>query len=140
MSIIDAKNVLGTAQAVTVAAATTDILDLGAPGKDAFGNSQVHDKFTGRQLFLNMVVTASATAAGAATMQLSLEGADDSGFSTNKVVYLLSDNIPKASLVAGAKFRFPIPGNYRKRYLRGYFTIGTGPLTAGNFTTFIDHD
>jgi hypothetical protein len=138
MPILDKLNFMGEAQAVTVAAASTDYLDLGAAGKNAFDQAQMHEKGGGSEVFFNMLVTTAAAAAGAATVTVTLEGADDTGFSTNKVVLVGSDAIPKATLVQGYKWRVAIPAGFRKRYLRAYFTIGTGPLTAGNFSTFLD--
>ena len=48
---------------------------------------------------------------------------------------VLSDAIPKASLTAGTQvLRVSVPYG-TERYLRLYFTVGTGPLTAGKFTS-----
>ena len=44
--------------------------------------------------------------------------------------------IPKATLVAGYQHIIPMPTKLR-RYCRVYYTVATGPLTAGTFSAQI---
>lgn len=121
---IDRQNLFGQDQAVTASAASTDYIDLGS----------ARDVGNGEPLEVLVLVTESATAAGAATVQVAVQTDDNSSFSsaTNLV---LSDAIPKASLTAGTEvLRVKVPHG-TERYLRLYFTVGTGPLTAGKFTS-----
>jgi hypothetical protein len=81
-------------------------------------------------------VTEAATASGSATVVFAVECDDNTSFSSVKQP-VLSAAIGKATLVIGYKsfsrFRFGL----NERYVRGSFTVATGPLTAGKFTTQI---
>lgn len=119
--IIDKSLQVATAQAVTVSAATTDVIDFGTTNPN-----------TGMSDLLKMVFTVSAavTAAGAGTVTFSIQdSADNSSFADVAVTAAIG----KASLPAGAQVIIPMPVTHR-RYVRGYFTIGTGPLTGGTFS------
>jgi len=121
---IDRQNLFGQDQAVTVSAPSTDYIDLGS----------ARDIGDGTPLDILVLCTETVTAAGAATLQVALQTDDNAAFSsaTNLV---LSDAIPKASLIAGTELlRVKVPHG-TERYLRLYFTVGTGPLTAGKFTS-----
>ena len=77
-----------------------------------------------------ITVDETATASGSATVTFSLQdSADNSTFSDVSVTAAIA----KASLVAGAQFIIPMPTKHR-RYVRAYYTVATGPLTAGKFS------
>jgi len=121
---IDRQNLFGQNQAVTTSAASTDYIDLGA----------ARDVGNGTPLEILVLCTESVTAAGAATVAVALQSDDNASFSSPANL-VLSDAVPKASLVAGTEMlRVPVPYG-AERYLRLYFTVGTGPLTAGKFTS-----
>ena len=120
--IIDALTRVSNAQAVTASAASTDYIDLGA--------SRTLPETT-----LAITVDEAAAAAGAATVAFEIQSSDDSAFATFTTVAKTGD-IGKAALTAG---RSPIylkapEGQTPGRYVRVYYTVGTGPLTAGKFT------
>lgn len=121
--IIDKKLQLtgASGQAVTASAATTDVIDVGNAYSDIGSSDQLYAAFT---------VAADATAAGAATVVFSLQDSADNSTFTD---VLASPAIGKATLVAGYQYIIPVPAGMR-RYVRGYFTVATGPLTAGTFT------
>ena len=123
---IDKQNTLGTAQAVTASAASTDYIDLGAARDIGMGDP------------LHMVITVgdAVTATGAATVTIGLQCDDNTSFSTPKTV-IQTDAIPKATLVAGHQIFLPIPVGLDERYVRVYYTVATGPLTAGTFSAAI---
>lgn len=115
------------AQAVTASAASTDVVDFSAfrdVGNGAF------------DIELFLVVDTTVTAAGAATVTFLLEdSADNSSFAA----IWTSAAIGKASLTAGANtlslaLNPKVPLGAR-RYMRMTYTVGTGPLTAGAFTS-----
>ncbi|MCF8034669.1 MAG: hypothetical protein K9K66_04440 [Desulfarculaceae bacterium] len=107
-------------QAVTASAATTNVRKL--DGMEIGDDELI--QIVGE-------VTETFTAAGAATLKVDLETDDAEGFGT-KAVIRSSAVIPKATLVKGYKIPFGrIPGRLLKDYLRGYFTVATGPMTAG---------
>jgi hypothetical protein len=121
--ILDKNLQLSSAQVVTAAAASSNYIDMSAV-KDV-GNSG-----------LVVVITCdqTATAAGAATVQFQLQEDTDSAFGT-AVNVLETDAIGKAALTAGmAPIFLPVPPGFSKQYLRLYFNVATGPLTAGKFT------
>ena len=121
---IDRQNLFGQDQAVTASAATTDYIDLGA----------MRDIGNGERPEILVLCTQDVTAVGAATVTVAMQTDDNSSFST-PVNLVLSDAIPKASLVAGAQvMRVAVPYG-TERYLRLFYTVGTGPLTAGKFTS-----
>lgn len=126
--IIDKDLKMSDSQAVTVSAASTDIIDQGAAG-------EMYDK----ELFLVVQTREAALAAGAATVNFLLETDSDSGFGTKKTLFD-SGAIGKALLTLNSE---PVKVRVPKgalRYLRGYFTVGTGPLTAGKFDMFLTPD
>ncbi len=121
---IDRQNLFGQDQAVTVSAATTDPIDLGA----------ARDIGNGERLELLVLCTQDVAAAGAATVTVALQSDDNPSFSSPANL-VLSDAVPKASLVAGTQIlRVAVPYG-TERYVRLFYTVGTGPLTAGKFTS-----
>jgi hypothetical protein len=121
---IDRQNLFGRDQAVTTSAPSTDYIDCGA----------ARDIGNGTPLEILVLCTEAVTAAGAATVTVALQSDDNPSFSSPANL-VLSDAIPKASLVAGAQvLRVPVPYG-AERYLRLYFSVGSGPLTAGKFTS-----
>lgn len=121
---IDRQNLFGQDQAVTGSAATTDYIDLGA----------ARDIGNGERPEILVLCTEAVTAAGAATVTVALQSDDNASFSSPANL-VLSDAIPKASLVAGAQvLRVPVPYG-TERYLRLFYTVVNGPLTAGKFTS-----
>lgn len=125
MTVMDADITLTESQTVTVSAATTDYWDKQAAG-DANPN-----------LYMVITVNETVTAAGAATVSFVLQEDTASNFAS-AVDVLTSEAYGKAVLTAGRDpIIIPMPvGRPMARYIRGYFTIGTGPLTAGKFTVY----
>ena len=127
--IIDRFNEFSDAQAVTATAASTNIVDLNAAGK-----------IEGKPYYLHIKVNTSATASGDATVTFSFETDDNTGFSSATTLWT-SAAIGKATLVAGYEvIRLPINGLDLERYTRVYYTVATGPLTAGKFDAFLSAD
>lgn len=122
--IIDKFNQVSDAQAVTASAASTDVIDFG----QANPNSGLNANTT-----LAITVDETATAAGAATVTFSLQDSADNSTFTDVAV---TGAVPKASLAAGAQVLIPMPSKHR-RYVRTYYTVATGPLTAGKFSAQI---
>lgn len=125
--ILDKQNTFSTAQAVTSSAASTDYIDLGA----------VRDVGMSDDLYVAVTVGTAADAVGSATVTIALQGDTDSGFATALETLASTAAIGKATLAAGYQLFIPIPPGYVKRYLRMYYTVATGPLTAGTFSAAI---
>lgn len=121
---IDKNLQVSNEQAVTASAASTDAIDFGQtnPNVGMDGTSK-----------MAITVDEAATAAGAATVTISVQdSADNSSFADVAVTVA----IPKATLVAGYQHVIPMPTKLR-RYCRVYYTVATGPLTAGKFSAQI---
>lgn len=122
--IIDKLLQVSNEQAVTASAASTDVIDFGQTNP----NSGLNDNIT-----VSITTDVAATADGAATVTFSVQdSADNSTFSD---VYATAA-IAKATLVAGYQVLIPVPYTLR-RYFRVYYTVATGPLTAGKFSAQI---
>src|SRR3990167_1413897 len=120
--ILDKTLLFSDAQAITVTAASTNVIDLGVD-RD-LGQSDID--------VLIQVLTAF-TAAGAATLTIALQTDNDEAFGSPTVLYT-SAAIAVASLVVGFNpFKLKLPQT-TERYLRLSFTVTTGPMTAGALT------
>lgn len=127
--IIDRLNEFSNAQAVTASAASTNVVDLGAAGK-----------VEAKPFYLHIKVPTTCTADGAATVTFALQTDDNESFS-GAVALWTSAAISKASLVAGYEvIRLALNGLALKQYLRVYYTVASGPLTAGAFDAFLSFD
>ena len=127
--ILDKLLRMSNAQAVTASAASTDVIDLGV----------LTDIGEGRELELLVQVGTAFTAVGAATMTVALQGSVDDSTFTDMAV---SRAIGKADLTAGATLlNVSIPpvgaGQAVPRYIRVFYTVATGPMTAGTVTAAI---
>lgn len=119
--IIDKLLQVSDGQAVTASAASTDVIDFG----QANPNTGMDDRS-------KMVITVdeSADAAGAATVTFSVQDSADNATFADVAV---TGAIGKANLAAGKQVVIPMPTKLR-RYCRVYYTVTTGPLTAGKFS------
>lgn len=128
MAILDKGLEFSDAQAVTASAASTNVLDLGVVAPNTGRGSN--------QMYLQIVVNTTADASGSATVAFALEdSADDSSFAVVPGVSVAA--IGKATLVAGyIVLTIALPPRLR-RYIRVYYTVATGPLTAGKFDAFL---
>lgn len=105
-------------QAVTVTAASTSYLD-----QLAAGNALEPG------IWLDVRVKTTFTAGGSATMTIALQTDDNASFSSATTLWQ-ETTVAVASLVAGKKYRVKVPIG-AERYLRMYYTVATGPMTAG---------
>ncbi|MCP4372968.1 MAG: hypothetical protein GY797_33405 [Deltaproteobacteria bacterium] len=123
----DKNTMMSDDQAVTATAASTDYIDALSAGNAL-----------GKQLWLDVRVKTSFTAGGSATMTIALQTDDNSSFSSATTLWSVV-TVAVASLVAGLKYRIPIPFG-AERYLRMNYTVATGPMTAGAIDAAIVHD
>lgn len=127
--IIDRYNEFSDAQVVTTSAASSNVVDLKAPGA-----------FESKPVFLHIQVADGVTASGAATVTFALQTDSDEAFGSAETLWT-SSAIGKATLVDGHEVvRLALNGLALERYLRVYYTVGTGPLTAGAFDAFLSPD
>lgn len=130
--LTDKLNTFSDQQAVTATALSTDVVDLGPLS----GGNLVRDLGAGEPAWLAITVQEAALAAGAATVQFSLESDDNAGLAS-ATVHWQSAAIGKAALVPGYQIAIPLPAGAYERYLGVRYTVATGPLTAGKFTAQI---
>ena len=129
--IIDKNLELATAAALTVTAISTDVIDLGVTPvlKNISG---------GRPLYAVFMVTTAMLAAGAATLELSVETDSVVGLGTSPTVHARTTPIPKALLIAGYSRVLALPPEFLyERYLGLRLTVATGPFTAGAYSCII---
>jgi len=127
--IFDRQSLLSDAQAITVTAASTNIIDLGP-----IATGIVRDIGKGKQIPLLIQVIEAFAAAGAATLTVALQVDNDVAFGSPKTVWT-SPALALADLIAG-KVIIPeyIQRGTDERYLRLNYTVATGPMTAGKIT------
>ena len=124
--IMDEKLVFSDAQGITATAASTNIIDCGV------ANANLGE---GSPLIIRLMVDETFTAAGAATLDISLQHGASDPPTTN---ILLIAQFAKEALVKGAYIpEIKVPDEHLQ-FLRLYYTVGTGPMTAGKITAFID--
>ncbi|MEQ9887615.1 Bbp16 family capsid cement protein [Pectobacterium zantedeschiae] len=129
--ILDKLLMFSEAQAVTATAASTDVIDLGPID----GTRRDIGVGTPLEFFVN--VNTTATAAGAATVNIQLQtSADNSTY----VTLFDSSALALATLTAGKRVASVKVPQGVLRYLRVNYSVATGPLTAGAFTAGINLD
>lgn len=129
--ILDKLLMFSEAQAVTANAASTDTIDLGPI------DGTRRDIGVGYPLEFWANVNTTATAAGAATVNISLQTSPDNSTWTTLTS---SGELALASLTAGKRVLAQKVPMGVQRYLRVNYAVTTGPLTAGAFTTGINLD
>lgn len=127
--ILDQQTLLSDAQAITVTAVSTNVIDLGP-----IASGMVRDIGKGKPIPLLIQVIEAFLAAGAATLTFALQVDNDAAFGSPKTVWT-SAAIGKAELIPG-KVIIPefIPRGTDERYMRLSYTVATGPMTAGKVT------
>lgn len=114
------------ATAITVTAASTNVIDLSNARDLAIG-----DAFESPEVVLT--ITTTFTAVGAATLRVQWQGSTDNITFTT---FCQTDDIPKANLTAGTVLKLrasPTPPHAAglPRYHRLNYVVTTGPFTAG---------
>ncbi|SDL07475.1 hypothetical protein SAMN05428953_12657 [Mesorhizobium muleiense] len=127
--ILDQQTLLSDAQAITVTAVSTNVIDLGP-----IASGLVRDIGKGKPIPLLIQVTEAFAAAGAGTLTFALQVDNDVAFGSPTTVWT-SAAIGKAELIPG-KVIIPefIPRGTNERYMRLSYTVATGPMTAGKVT------
>lgn len=121
-------------QAVTTTADSTNVVDL---GMTALAGSTYGDADGGKQLNLSVIMGAAATASGAATVVITLLTADDAAFSVNSTTLMSTVAYSLAQMAANTfLLQNVVPRGFR-RFLKLVYTVASGPLTAGDFTSVL---
>lgn len=134
--ILDLNAIFSNAQAITASAVSTNVIDMGAPGKAAYGNVQLVRNNKGDCIPLLIQVVQSFDALTSLTMEV--QGSVDEAF-TSPVVLATTGAVPLASLVAGFIYRplVDLPRNNIYRFLRINYTVAGLAPTVGQVTAGI---
>jgi hypothetical protein len=124
---LDAHNLYSDEQAVTAAAASTNLIDHG----------QARKMGTGKPLYIVLVVDVAMTDAGSdSTVAVTLETDDNESFTSATSVQTLF-TIPATSAIGTRLVASVDPGILNEQYSRLYYTPANGNLTTGSFTAAI---
>lgn len=137
--IMDAQLQFSSAQAVTAAAGSTNVIDL-APLTGGTGTNLGRDIGTGQVLYIVVSVNTTLTDAGANTgTTVTIETDDNSGFASPTTAQTIGTFAQAA--VAGSRFVAKLqPIQIDERYVRLKYTPLTANLTGGKFDAFITED
>jgi hypothetical protein len=149
--ILDGALQFSNAQALALAAGSydsTNTLDLGVvsgvPSSASGGGAR--DLGIGDDPAMKLLVQVSTafTSAGAATLQVAVEGAPDNGSGAPGTFNIMaqSDVFAKTLLIAGARLLDidmprPQPAQPLPRFIKLVYIIGTATTTAGNITAYL---
>ena len=127
---VDAQNLFSSAQAITVTAASDNLIDLGS----------AVNLGTGQDVYVVVVVTTAFTDAGsdatvAVTVQTDTASTFGSATTAQTIGTLGAVSAAGARLIAKLQ-KFTTA----ERYVRLYYTVANGPLTAGAVTAFLTVD
>lgn len=123
--IIDKENSFSDEQAITATADSENVIDLGAAGLDA-----------GEPLHINAQVVEAMTAAGSATLTVSLVTDADAAFS-DPTTLVSTAAIAVADLVAGKYLPISFLPADAEQFVKLVYTVATGPMTAGKISAHI---
>lgn len=135
---LDKQNEFSDAQAVTVTALSTNVIDT----LPMTSNPNVSQDLAGGGggPYIMFTVPTAFTAAGAATLTITIESDSTANLATSPTTHWTSAAIPVASLVAGYQFYVPLPIGQVERYLGVRYTVATGPMTAGAIDAAVVRD
>lgn len=137
---VDKQIEFSDSQAVTATAISTNQYDTYPIGNGTVVNA-TRDLGEGEEAYLIVQVDGTATAAGAATVTVTLESSSTADLATNPTVHFTSTAYPVAQLTGGKTlFSVHLPAGLYQRYVGVRYTVGTGPLTAGTFSAFVTKD
>lgn len=137
---VDKQAEFSDSQVVTATAISTNIYDL-YPTGNAVNSNAVRDIGVGEDVYLVIQVDAAATAAGAATVNVTFESSSTADLATTPTVHYSSTALPLTSLTSGTTIAaIKLPAGAYQRYMGVRYTVGTGPLTAGSFSAFFAKD
>lgn len=128
--IFDLTTLLSDAQAITASAASTNVIDLGTPGK-VYGASVALTRDVGKGKPIPLLIQVIESFATLTSLTVTMQVDNDEAFGSPKTVWS-SGAIPVATLKAG----FVIVPEYitrgtDERYMRLYYTVAGSNATTG---------
>lgn len=139
---INSQELFSDAQAVTVTAISTNVIDL---NPDGFGLANaLQDIGVGDEtVYLVVMTVTTITDAGSdATLVVTLESDTAVGLATSPVVHYSTAVLAFATYATAGTVivQTPLPLGDYKRYLGVRYTVASGPFTAGAITAFLTTD
>ncbi len=136
MAILNSQEKIADNQAVTATAISNNVIDLNAIGGP---NALQGIADTVNDLYLVVATKTAATDTGSdATLTVTLESDSTANLATSPTVHYSSGALPFAAFAPVGQFiKIKLPAGDYERYLGVRFTVGSGPLTAGNFEAFL---
>lgn len=127
---VDRQNQFSSGQAVTAAAASTDIIDLGA----------IRNMGVGEPVYAVVICTVAMTDAGSdSTLAVTLETDDNAAFTS--AINRQTIGTFAALAAIGARFIIRLQvDQINERFLRVFYTPANGNLSTGSFTAFLTHN
>lgn len=130
--ILDAQNLFSDAQAVTAAAGSTNVLDLGPL------QGLVRDIGVGQDIYLVSLVKAAFTDAGSdSTLAVTIETDDNAAFSSPALAVQTVGTFGALSAIGTRLVVKLQPEAILQRYMRVFYTPANGNLTTGSVSTFL---
>lgn len=127
-------------QAVTATAISTNVVDLIS---NSSGKNPLRDIGTGQDMYLVVITRTAATDTSSdATLTVSLESDSTENLATSATVHFSTGTLAFAGFSAAGTVlaAVKLPKGEYERYLGVRYTVGAGPLTAGNFDAFLTTD
>lgn len=128
--LTDALGTFSNGQAITASAASTNYVDLGAPGVPAL-NTITPTRDVGKGNVVPIRIQVTEAFATLTSLKVAVQVDDNTSFSSPTTVFE-SEAIPLASLVAGYVFNIEaLPRGTNERYMQLYYTVAGSNATAG---------
>lgn len=125
--ILDMENMLSWKQAITVTANSTNVVDLGP-------NHWAKASGSDREIPLFIDINEAFTAAGAATLNVKIQSSNAEGFGSGVVTHHSLDfALTDLTTAKRLPLSLALPADVL-RYVRAVYTVGTGPMTAGQIS------
>lgn len=133
--ILDDQAIFSDAQAITGDAASTNIIDLGAPGVTAYNQAQlVRNLGKGKHIPLLIQVVEDFDAL--TSLEIIVQGSVDEAFTSP--VAVMSETVPLGELVVGRISRIDkVPREFKFRYMRIFYNVNGANPTVGQITAGI---
>lgn len=127
--IFDRTTLLSEAQAITADAASTNIIDMGAPGT-VYGAAAALTRDYGKGSCIPLQIQVVEAFNNLTSLRIVVQTDDNVGFSTPKDV--IEQVVPLARLIAGfTSSIIEVPHGAAERYIRVFYDItGTAPTTG----------
>lgn len=135
--IFSQQQLFSNDQAITVSAASSNVIDLGSPDT-VLGAPYPLNRDIGRGVKIPLLIQVTVAFATLTSLKVAIQSSDTEAFGGQVDTVLESEAIPVAQLIAG--YQFPIdsiPKGVKHRYVRLYYTVAGSNATAGQVTAGI---